>query len=437
MSETKHLIVVGGATASGKTELAIRLARHFRTAIVSCDSRQFFREMRIGTAVPSPEELAQAPHHFIGQLSIEDSYSVGDFERDALALLSRLFQQHDVVILAGGSGLYTKALCEGLDEFPEVPAAVRREVEQHYQEQGLSALQAELLAADPDYYREVDLQNPHRLIRALAVFRASGRPFSSFRTGAATPRPFVPVYLQTHWPRARLYERIDQRVDRMMAAGLLAEVRQLLPHRERTPLQTVGYQELFDHLAGKTTLPEAVELIKRNTRRYAKRQLTWLRRDGFWKHIGPSDWSIALEYIELVRTNGLRLQESAVTAEAAPHSNAGDRRLCLAGPPHRSACLRMTGTGRTSILWRYREEALSSNLTRTLPYLLLHEASCRLEGTPIFAILPEKIEPLAVACGFESVPFTTDLIPPVVEKFREEAAAGNPISLLQRNFPLG
>ena len=303
----KHLIVIGGPTASGKTDWAVRLARHFGTAIISADSRQFFREMSIGTAKASAEERRQAPHHFIDNLSIRQAYSVGDFEREGLALLKRLFKAHDVVILAGGSGLYIQALCEGLDKFPEVPLSVRREVEAWYEQEGLEKLQEALYQADPDYYREVDLSNPARLIRALSVCRTAGRPFSSFRSPEKAVRPFVPVYLQLHRPRAQLYERIDRRVDRMLETGLIDEARRLYPYRNAAALQTVGYQELFDLFDGRSTYDEAVRLIKRNSRRYAKRQLTWMRRDGHWKYIGPDDWEVALDYFRLVSTYGLSI----------------------------------------------------------------------------------------------------------------------------------
>ena len=422
MSERKHLIVVGGPTASGKTELAIRLARHFHTEIISCDSRQFFREMRIGTAVPSPAELAQAPHHFIGQLSIRDTYSVGDFEREALQLLDRLFQQREVVVLTGGSGLYLKALCEGLDDFPEVPPAIRKEVEDLYREQGLVALQAELAAVDPHYYTEVDRQNPHRLIRAIAVFRASDRPFSSYRSGAPTPRPFVPVYLQTHWPRAALYERINRRVDQMMDAGLLGEARQLYPFRDLTPLQTVGYQELFAQFEGDTTLSEAVELIKRNTRRYAKRQLTWLRRDGYWKHIGPEDLELALAYIDLARRTGLQIRGSSPSGST--------QALRLTGPGQNAACVELSKAGRDMLLWQFEPEDFPEKTTAGT--ILLHEALCRSEGKSVFAILPRSIEPLATGMGFESITPTAGMLPPVIDKFREAQRSGEDVCLVRR-----
>lgn len=294
----KYLIVVGGATASGKTGFAIRLARHFSTEIVSCDSRQFYREMNIGTAKPTPEEMAQAPHHFIGHISIEQPYSVGDFEADALTLLDELFQKHSVVILCGGSGLFIKALCEGLDQFPDVPQAVLEQLQQDYEKNGLAYLQKELQQSDPEYYREVDLQNPRRLLRALSVTRSSGRPFSKFRNQRPQNRNFHPIYLQMDWPREKLYERINQRVDLMIAAGLVDEARQLYAFRHLQALQTVGYQELFDHFSGLISLEEAVALIKRNSRRYAKRQLTWFRRDGFWEAFHPDNFDEALAYLD-------------------------------------------------------------------------------------------------------------------------------------------
>ncbi len=299
------LIIIGGPTASGKTELAIRLARHFNTEILSCDSRQFYREMSIGTAKPTAEELAQAPHHFIDSLSIQDEYSVGDYEKNALALLEQLFAKHEVVIMVGGSGLYQRAVTEGLDDFPEVPLEVRKQVEEWYEKKGIIALQERLKEVDPDYYEEVDLQNPHRLIRALSVFEASGRAFSAFRNNASQDRPFFPIYLELKWEREVLYDRINRRVDLMIKNGLLDEARALYPMKELSALQTVGYQELFDHFDGKTTLEEAIGLIKRNSRRYAKRQLTWSRRDGHWKHFSQEEGETLVEYVQLSRQEQL------------------------------------------------------------------------------------------------------------------------------------
>ncbi|MDX1943238.1 MAG: tRNA (adenosine(37)-N6)-dimethylallyltransferase MiaA, partial [Saprospiraceae bacterium] len=287
MNKQKHLIVIGGPTASGKTAFAVEVAKHFNSEILSCDSRQFFREMNIGTAKPRIEERQGIPHHFIDSHSIFDTYNVGDFEKDALALLENIYQKHDIIVAVGGSGLYIKALCEGLDQFPDVPENIRQEVRQLYAGQGLQGLQDAIQKADPDYFEIVDQQNPHRLIRALEVCIASGQPFSAFRKAQSTPRNFIPIYIQLDLPREALYERINQRVDDMMEKGLLNEVKSLYPYRNLTTLQTVGYQELFDYLDGKISLEEAVEKIKQNSRNYAKRQLTWWRRDGFWQIFHP------------------------------------------------------------------------------------------------------------------------------------------------------
>ncbi len=297
MANQKYLIIVGGPTASGKTGFAIRLAQHFQTEIISLDSRQFYAEMDIGTAKPTEEELASAPHHFVGHISIQQAYSVGDFVREALARLERLFKLYDIVIATGGSGLYIKSLCEGLDEFPDVPAGIKEKVSTLYETEGIAALQTELQRLDPVYFEEVDRQNPHRLIRAISVCRASGQPFSSFQTKGKAQRNFTPIFLQMHWPRRVQYDRINQRVDLMIEAGQVAEARRLYPYRALTALQTVGYKELFSFIDGETTLPQSIDKIKRNSRRYAKRQLTWMRRDGYWKHFHPSEWEMALSYI--------------------------------------------------------------------------------------------------------------------------------------------
>lgn len=278
MAPQKTLIVIGGPTASGKTALAIALARHFGTEIISADSRQIYREMTIGTAKPSAEELAMVPHHFIDTHSIHDHYSAGQYEREARALLDRLFQQYDLLIAAGGSGLYLRALMEGLDAFPEIPEAIERDVEALYAREGLPALQRAVATQDPDYYEQVDRQNPARLLRALKVIRATGKPFSAFRKNRPAPRPWrnLPILLMPE--RTLLYERIDRRADAMIEAGLLDEVRRLYPYRHLRPLQTVGYQEFFPWIEGTRPLEEAIRLFKRNTRRYAKRQMTWFRK---------------------------------------------------------------------------------------------------------------------------------------------------------------
>ncbi|NYJ27087.1 tRNA (adenosine(37)-N6)-dimethylallyltransferase MiaA [Allomuricauda sp. ARW1Y1] len=275
----KVLLAVVGPTAIGKTALGIQLAKHFDTEILSADSRQFFKEMEIGTAVPSEEELAQVPHHFIQHKSIFEPYSVGDFEKEAMTVLDGLFQQKDTVVMVGGSGLYVDAVVHGLDEFPEVDPDIRAALNQKLEKNGLSSLQEELKLKDPTYYKIVDLENPHRLIRALEVCRASGQPFSSFLNRAKPKRPFKTLYVGLEAPREVIYERINQRVDLMIQAGLLEEAERLHQYKTLNALQTVGYKELFEYLDGHCTLEFAVSEIKKNTRRFAKRQLTWLRKN--------------------------------------------------------------------------------------------------------------------------------------------------------------
>ena len=292
----KYLIVIGGPTASGKTGVAIQVARTLQTEILSADSRQFYREMTIGTAKPTEEELAAVPHHFINTLSIEQEYTAGDYEREASELLDRLFLEKEAVVMVGGSGLFIKAVCDGLDHFPEVPEKVKQQLEEDYRRFGISFLQDELLESDPEYYHEVDLHNPRRLLRALSVCRAARRPYSSFRSKKKSERQFMPIQIRLHWDRDELYQRINQRVDEMMEKGLLDEAKTLLPYREKNALQTVGYQELFDYLDGKTSLEEAVELIKQNTRRYAKRQTTWFRD---WARFHPSEMAAIFDFIRI------------------------------------------------------------------------------------------------------------------------------------------
>lgn len=273
------LVSISGPTGIGKTAWAIRLAQHFQTEILSSDSRQFYAEMSIGTAVPSPEELRAAPHHFIQHRSIHEPYSVGAYRSDALQRLRELFQRHPMVLMVGGSGLYTDAVTKGLDQFPDVAPELREDLIRQWKVSGLAPLQELLSTKDPVYYEQVDLQNPHRLIRALEVCLGSGKPFSSF-LGNRTPPDFfthIPIGIQA--PREVIYTRIELRVDAMMEAGLLEEARNLFPHRHLNALQTVGYQELFAFLEGKTDLETAVAEIKKNTRRFAKRQSTWLRKD--------------------------------------------------------------------------------------------------------------------------------------------------------------
>lgn len=275
----KKLIVIVGPTAVGKTAVAIKLAQKLHTEIISADSRQFYREMVIGTAKPTTEELTQAKHHFVDSHSIAESFSVGDFEKQGLQLLDALFKKHDTVILVGGSGLYIKAICEGFDELPSASIETREKLNLEFSEKGINYLQEKLKAADPVYYNQVDLNNPQRLIRALEVIETTGKPFSSYRKATVNSRPFNIIKIGLNLPREVLYQRINQRVDEMIKQGLVEEVRSLLPYRELNALNTVGYSELFNYFDGKTDLNSAIELIKQNTRRFAKRQLTWFRKD--------------------------------------------------------------------------------------------------------------------------------------------------------------
>jgi tRNA dimethylallyltransferase len=281
MTATRHkyLITVVGPTAIGKTATAIRIAQHFGCDILSCDSRQFFREMRIGTAVPSADELAAAKHHFIHNKSIFEAYSVGDFEKDAIAKLDELFRNNDFAVLVGGSGLYVDAVLKGFDDFPEITDSVREEIRDAYNKTGISYLQEQLEKLDPDYYAVVDTGNPQRMMRALEVTIGTGKPYSTFLKGKENLRNFTPIIIGLEADREIMYDRINRRVDLMLADGLLAEAEQLYPHKSLNALQTVGYRELFDFIDGKLTLEAAVEEIKKNTRRFAKRQMTWFRRN--------------------------------------------------------------------------------------------------------------------------------------------------------------
>jgi tRNA dimethylallyltransferase len=280
MSSKKPLLIcIVGSTAIGKTALAIQIANAFSTEIISADSRQFFKEMTIGTAVPSPKELSAATHHFIQHISITQAYSVGDFERDALAKLDTLFKKHRIVIMAGGSGLYVDAIVNGLDDFPEVPSAIREQLNLELKEKGIAYLQKELEEVDPAYYKTIAIQNPRRVTRALEIYRTSGNPYSSYIKSKPEDRNFEAIYIGIHAEREIIYNRINKRVDMMMEAGLLIEAKQLYNNRDLNALQTVGYRELFQYIDGTISLPEAVSEIKKNTRRFAKRQGTWLRKN--------------------------------------------------------------------------------------------------------------------------------------------------------------
>jgi tRNA dimethylallyltransferase len=276
---SKYLISIVGATAIGKTALSIQLAQHFKTEIISCDSRQFFKEMTIGTAVPTAAELNAAKHHFIQHISIFDAYNVGQFEKDAIQKLDELFQIHDVVIMVGGSGLYVDAVLKGLDNFPKVDPQIREHLNQKLETKGIASLQEQLQELDPVYYKKVALENPHRLIRALEICIGSGKPYSSFLKAETTQRNFTSIKIGLTADREIIYDRINRRVDIMMQEGLLEEAKSLHKHKTLNALQTVGYRELFSYLDDEFTLDFAISEIKKNTRRFAKRQGTWFRRD--------------------------------------------------------------------------------------------------------------------------------------------------------------
>ena len=274
----KTLITLSGPTASGKTDLSIRIAKALGAEIFSCDSRQFYKEMSIGTAVPTETQLMEVPHHFIQYKSIQSHYSVGQFEVDAMVALTQYFEKNDFAILVGGSGLYMHAVVDGIDKFPEVPEEIRTALGERLKVNGLEDLQNELQKLDPDHYQKMDIQNPSRVLRALGVSLAAGQPYSSFLGQQKAKRPFSVLPLTVDIPRTILYDRINDRVDQMINAGLLQEAESLYPYRNLNALQTVGYQEIFDFFDQKIDLDEAIAQIKQHTRHYAKRQMTWIRR---------------------------------------------------------------------------------------------------------------------------------------------------------------
>ncbi len=281
----KYLITIVGPTAIGKTALSIKLANHYNSEIISCDSRQFFKEMTIGTAVPNKEELASATHHFIQNKSIFDHYTVGDFEKEALLKIEELFQTNDYVILVGGSGLYADAILKGFDEFPAIDSSIRENVNLNYENLGIEYLQQQLETLDPVYFEKITienpqtLQNPQRMMRFVEVCQGTGKSYSSFLNQKKNNRNFTPIIIGLEADRNVIYDRINQRVDMMLNEGLLAESQDLYKHKELNALQTVGYRELFSYFDGEFTLPFAIEEIKKNTRRFSKRQLTWFKRN--------------------------------------------------------------------------------------------------------------------------------------------------------------
>ncbi|MFZ6664915.1 tRNA (adenosine(37)-N6)-dimethylallyltransferase MiaA [Cytophagales bacterium SYC-11] len=294
------MVIISGPTAVGKTDLTIELAKFFDTEIISADSRQFYKELEIATAKPSSKQLSEVNHHFINSLSIHQKYDVIDFENESLATIGKLFKTKNIVLVSGGSGLFIRVLCEGLDPLPEVPDIVRAIINQEYEAGGLDSLQKELAQADPEYYAEVDINNPQRVIRAIEIIRTTGQKFSSFRKKKKVERPFRVLKIVLNRDREELYERINMRVDMMFEQGLLDEAKELLSLKDLNALQTVGYSELFPALQGEYSIEEADRLIKRNSRRYAKRQLTWFKKeqDSHWFHPDQKE-----EIIKLIREN--------------------------------------------------------------------------------------------------------------------------------------
>ena len=297
-SKRGTLIVVGGPTGSGKSALAVEIAKHFSAPIISTDSRQMYRGMAIGTAQPTVEELATVKHYFIADREPEDDFNCGRYEVEALALLDRLFAENRYVVAVGGSGLYIQALCSGMDALPEANEELRNTLKARLESEGIESLFAELQRLDPAYAEVVDRCNPARVMRALEVCISSGKPYSEQRSGITIERPFHIIKIATDMPRDILYDRINSRVDIMVEDGLIAEAEAMYPKRHLNALQTVGYREVFDYFDGKCSLDEAIELVKRNSRRYAKRQMTWFRRDSEFKWFAPSDLAHIIAYIE-------------------------------------------------------------------------------------------------------------------------------------------
>lgn len=291
------LIVLLGPTGVGKTDLSIDLAGHFRCDIISADSRQFYREMNIGTAVPSPEQLSRVRHHFIGFISVKDYYSASMYERDVLSLLPALFAKNPVVLMTGGSGLYIDAVCRGFDDIPDISQAVRKKYVQKYRDEGIESLRMMLKMLDPVSYETVDLKNPQRIIRALEICESTGRPYSAFLTKKEQSRDFEIIRIGINRPREELFARINLRVDEMIAAGLEAEAEKLYPLRHLNALNSVGYRELFEYFSSRISREQAIGLIKRNSRRYAKRQLTWWSRDKDIVWFGADEKDRMIEYL--------------------------------------------------------------------------------------------------------------------------------------------
>ncbi len=294
----KNLIVIGGPTASGKTDFSVWLAKKLKTQIISCDSRQIYKEMFIGTARPTEEEMQGIPHHFIGVKSVTEYYNASMYENEAIELINKLFRKYDNLIMVGGSGLYVDAIVYGIDDIPTVDMEIRKQLATEFEQYGIEHLRQQLKLLDPVYYQQVDLNNPKRLLKALEITIQTGKPYSSFLTGKNKKRPFNIILTATERPRQELYDRINRRVVQMIEQGLVDEVKSLEKYKHLTALKTVGYREIFDYLEGKTTLDQAIDLIQRNTRKYARRQISWFRRYKDIKWFSPGDKQDFLQWLE-------------------------------------------------------------------------------------------------------------------------------------------
>jgi tRNA dimethylallyltransferase len=297
INSEKYLVVIAGPTAVGKTDVALELAKAFNSEIISADSRQFYKEMNIGTAKPDPLQLNEVKHHFVGQISIHDYYNVSRFENEALQLLQKLFQKHNIVFMVGGSGLYIDAVCRGIDDFPDPEPQLRSYLKGIYQDKGIVKLQNMLMQLDPEYYATVDINNPNRLLRALEVCHTTGKKFSEQRLNSSKTRDFQIIRIGLNLLRPELFSRIESRVDQMIEKGLVIEVKNLMPFRHLNALNTVGYKEIFDFLDSKLTLQQAIMNIKTNTRRYAKRQLTWFNRTDEYAWFEPTQLNEITNYL--------------------------------------------------------------------------------------------------------------------------------------------
>ncbi|PBQ30727.1 tRNA (adenosine(37)-N6)-dimethylallyltransferase MiaA [Sphingobacteriaceae bacterium] len=303
-SLNKYLVVIAGPTAVGKTALAIELAKHYQSVILSADSRQFYKELTIGTAKPTAEQLSEVPHFFINTKNIGELYGAGHFEKDVLRLLNEQFKEHSVVFIVGGSGLYIDAVLNGVDDFAEVPPEIRSALNKKFEENGLNWLQQELEKKDPDYFQSVDINNPQRLIRALEVIEHTGLPYSGFLNKKENDRPFTAIKILVNLDRTELYQRINERVDQMMKEGLLEEAKQFSEKKHLNALKTVGYKELYDYLDGTLSLESAIDKIKQHTRNYAKRQITWFKNKDDFDEFNPKDVAKISAYIDIIMSHG-------------------------------------------------------------------------------------------------------------------------------------